>query len=59
MAVIYIGYFTAFAQHLQLLNTVPSGAVARITMAPGGDDKWSWLEIHLPLAERLNLENKA
>lgn len=59
----YFAYVAAYSQHLQLFGSIPSGAVASLRMNVGSesgpDAAWAWLEIHLPLMERLNLENKA
>ncbi len=59
LPVLYPAYITAFAKHLQLLGTTSSGAVARLVFQLQNDDKYAWLEIRLPLWERLNLENVA
>jgi len=59
MAVVYAGYLTVFAKHLQLDGRMPSGAIAQLTLTFGSDANWAWLEGHLPLVERLNLENVA
>lgn len=59
VAVVYAGYLALFAKHLQLEGVMPSGAIAQLTLTFGSDANWAWLEGHLPLVERLNLENVA
>jgi hypothetical protein len=54
----YFAYLKAYSQHIQLFGLL-AGAVARIRLSIEADADWAWLEIHLPLVERLNLENKS
>jgi len=55
---LYFGYIAAFSQHLSILGAIASGAIEKVRFTTGADANWGWIEGHIPLVERLNLENK-